>query len=75
MKTLTEVVETLSDQLDKLQNNDIDAAAANAVCARANRIILSARLQLKCCKLSPELDRFLAEGRGGDLDERERHES
>jgi hypothetical protein len=58
MKTLIEVQQVLSDQLDKLQNNEVDPATANAICKKAGELIHSARMQLKCGKHVAELGRF-----------------
>ena len=46
INTLVDLLEALSDQLDRLQNDEVDPATANAVYKKAGAIIRSARLGL-----------------------------
>ena len=57
MKTVTEIQEMLSEQLDKLSRDEMNAQQANAVCNTVGKIIGSIRLQFDYCRLTGQKPR------------------
>lgn len=52
MKTVTQIVELLSDQIDKINADQISPQKANAVCNSVGKIIGAVRLQFDFCRMT-----------------------